>query len=223
MDLIASMSAPVTIWGPKINEPPQAASAQPPAQAQLTPDEQRLLEAYMAQEQAMRQQAKPPGTAKRIIFGTLGFLMNMTMRIIGVGLIVTGGALKLIQRAFGGGNSNGSKKMSLRSVFLGVALAGAALTGPGIYHMTQGNDIVRTRVTGKVIADANAEFPGQKYYIYTNQGKFDTFGVEGGANIREGCVYDFNLKSARLQAWPPSYSRSIIGYKPVMGPGNCTP
>ncbi|MEZ0226225.1 MAG: hypothetical protein ACAH83_16840 [Alphaproteobacteria bacterium] len=187
------------------------------------PDERELLEAYMAQQRELQaRQPRPPGKAKRIIFGTLGFLANMTMRGIGIGLIVIGGTLKLFQRMLGGGNSNGSKKMSIRSAFLGAALVAGALVGPGAYYMTQGNDIVRTRVTGKVMADADAEFPGQKYFIYTNQGKFDTYGVEGGANIKEGCVYDFNLKSARLQAWPPSYSRSIIGYKPVPD-GGCAP
>ncbi|TAL37407.1 MAG: hypothetical protein EPN97_05020 [Alphaproteobacteria bacterium] len=218
------MSRIVAIWGPSREDAPQP---EPPARDQGEPDEREraLYEAYMAQQQAMAQQQqkqKPPGKAKRIIFGTLGFLMNMTMRIIGVGLIVAGGGLKLVQRAFGGGNNNGSKKMSLRSVFLGAALVAGAMVGPGVYHMTQGNEIVRTRVTGKVMADANAEFPGQKYFIYTNQGKFDTFGAVGGADIKEGCVYDFNLKSARLQAWPPSYSRSIIGYKPVPD-GGCAP
>lgn len=213
------MSGIVTIWGPRDQDAPKS---QPPREAQAAPDERAMLEAYMAQQEALRQQQpKPPGKAKRIIFGTLGFLMNMTMRVIGLGLIAVGNTLKFLTG--NGGNNNGSKKMSLRSVFLGAALVAGALVGPGAYYMTQGNDIVRTRVTGKVMADANAEFPGQKYYIYTNQGKFDTFGVEGGASITEGCVYDFNLKSARLQAWPPSYSRSIIGYKPVPGQGNCGP
>jgi hypothetical protein len=215
------MSGIVTIWGPKREDAPQPG---PQAPEQEPTDEQRALyEAYMAQQQAMaqRRQQKPPGRAKRMIFGTLGFLANMTMRVIGIGLIVVGSGLKLLTGS--GGNGNGSKKMSLKSVFLGAAVAYGALVAPGVYHMTQGNEIMRTRVTGKVMADANAEFPGQKYYIYTNQGKFDTFGAVGGADIKEGCVYDFNLKSARLQAWPPSYSRSIIGYKPVPGEGNCTP
>ena len=81
---------------------------------------------------------------------------------------------------------------------------------------------VVVRLGGKVIADTDKEFPGQKYFIHTRQGKFDTYAIEGGGSIKEGCVYDFNLKSAHLQLWPPSYSRSISSYKPVPG-GGCAP
>jgi hypothetical protein len=135
---------------------------------------------------------------------------------LGLGLIGLGKTLQLFQRK----NSYGSKKMNLKAVFLGAAVAYGAMMAPGAYYMTQSNDIVRTRVTGKVMADAKDEFPGQKYIIYTNQGKFDTYGVEGGKDIKEGCVYDFNLKSARFQVWPPGYTRSITSFKPS---GDCTP
>lgn len=109
--------------------------------------------------------------------------------------------------------------MALRHVFLGVALAAGSLTAPGLYYMAQENDIVRAQVNGVVRADDDKKFPGRKYFIHTQEhGKLDTFAIPNGFNLREGCLYDFNLKSARFQMWPPSYSRSIIGYKHVPTP-----
>jgi hypothetical protein len=119
-------------------------------------------------------------------------------------------------------NEERKDRMGLRHVFWGAALVAGAMMGPGAYYMAQENEIVRTRVTGKVQADPKAEYPGQKYFIYTNQGKFDTYAISGGGSIREGCVYDFNLKSARFQLWPPSYSRSIKSFRPAPG-GGCAP
>lgn len=169
---------------------------------------------------------KPPGKLKiagiialQLVAGTIGLLVRGVKKLLGLCLIGLGKTLKLFQPK----NSYGSKKkMSLKAVFLGAALVVGGMMAPGAYYMTQSNDIVRTRVTGKVMADAKAEFPGQKYFIFTNQGKFDTYGVEGGKDIKEGCVYDFNLKSARIQVWPPGYTRSITSYKPAPG-GDCAP
>lgn len=155
------------------------------------------------------------------------------VRSFGAGIAAAGGAVgRLIWKFRRGrhiknpyapaGQEKESDRMGLRHVFWGAALVGGALMAPGAYYMTQENEIVRTRVTGKVQADADAEYPGRKYFIYTNQGKFDTYAVSNGGAIREGCVYDFNLKSARLQWWPPSYSRSIKSYKHVPGSG-CAP
>lgn len=98
-----------------------------------------------------------------------------------------------------------------RSVFGAAVLAGA-LVGPGAYYMTQQNEVVRAKVTGKVQADANTKYPGLKYFIHTdNAGKLDTFSLRNARQLKENCIYDFNLKGARFQAWPPSYSRSIVG------------
>lgn len=203
------------IWS-KDYQPGRLPQQAPPRTAMPPQDEREYEEAPQQQNQP-----RPPGKFKRFALGALGLVIGLTVRAIGLGMILLGHTLKFGQRLFQGRSESGSKKMSLKSVFLGAALVTGALMGPGAYYMTQPNDIVRTRVTGKVMADAKAEFPGQKYFIYTNQGKFDTYGVEGGDSIREGCVYDFNLKSARLQLWPPGYSRSIAGYKPV--DGGCAP
>lgn len=106
-------------------------------------------------------------------------------------------------------------QMSLKHVFYGAVLLAGAQMGPGLYYMTQETDIVRARVEGKVRADADTPYAGRKYMIHTDQGKFDTFGISGGGSLKEDCIYDFNLKGARLQAWPPSYSRSIKAVTPV--------
>jgi hypothetical protein len=166
---------------------------------------------------------KPPSKAKialmvgmQLVGGAVGLLLNLGKRLLGFGLIALGKTLKFIT----GSNSNGSKAMSLRSVFLGAALVVGGMMAPGAFYMTQPNEIVTTRVTGKVMADAKDEFPGQKYIIYTNQGRFDTYGAEGGKDIKEGCVYDFNVKSARIHVWPPGYTRSIVSFKPS---GDCKP
>lgn len=110
--------------------------------------------------------------------------------------------------------------MGLRHAFYGAAILAGALVGPGVYHMTQPNEIVTTRVQGKVEADTDKEYPGRKYVLHTKEGKFDTYGVHGGADIRPGCTYEFNLKGARLEAWPPGYTRSVQSFKHVPTP-NC--
>lgn len=214
------------IW----TDPPPAPPKAPPPQAGAPEGPQQIdmeqLRQMIEMEKMRRAQMKPPGKAKlvaliglQVIVGLFRLGAYLLKRLAGVGLLAVGHTLKFLTGS--GRNPDGSKKkMSLRSVFLGAALVTGAMMAPGAYYMTQPNDIVRTRVTGKVEADTKAEFPGQKYFIYTNQGKFDTYGVEGGASIREGCVYDFNLKSARITIWPPGYTRSIQSFKPV---GDCKP
>ena len=108
-----------------------------------------------------------------------------------------------------------SNPMSLKGICTGIALVFGVSAGPGFYYMTQENEIVRAKVTGKVQADADAAFPGQKYFIYTKEGKFDTFATGKGDSLKEGCVYDFNLKGARFQWKDISYSRSVMDVKPV--------
>ena len=203
------MSSGFKVWGGPSAPPPAAAEPDPQPEA-LEP------EAGLAPPPG---QPKPPGKAKialiiaaQLLIGGLRLLARGGMKLVGFGLIALGSIGKL----FSGSNSDGSKKkMSLRAVFLGAAVLYGGMMAPGAYYMTQSNDIVRTRVTGTQMADTKSEFPGQKYYIYTNQGKFDTYGVEGGKDIKAGCVYDFNVKSARLEVWPPGYTRSIVSYKPV--------
>jgi hypothetical protein len=179
------------------------------------------------QQQQGQQPQRPPGKLKiaalialQVVFG-LGRMLLLGLKKLVVGGLALGGAV--LGKIFKPSSNNGSKrKMSLKSVFLGAALMAGAMMAPGGYYMTQPNEIVRTRVTGKVQADAKAEFPGQKYVIFTNQGRFDTYGVEGGKDITPGCVYDFNVKSARVTVWPPGYTRSITGFKPAPG-GDCKP
>ncbi len=177
------------------------------------------------QMQQMQQAQRPPGKLKiaaiiglQLVLAAGRLIGHALKRLFGLGMIVTGAVFNKLS-----GRKDGSKKkMSLKAVFLGAALAMGAMMAPGGYYMTQPNEIVRTRVTGKVEADTKAEFPGQKYIIHTSQGqRFDTYGIEGGKNIQEGCVYDFNVKSARIQIWPPGYTRSIQSYKPV--DGGCKP
>ena len=105
--------------------------------------------------------------------------------------------------------------MSLKGICAGIALVFGVSAGPGLYYMTQEPEIVRAKVTGKVQADADATYPGQKYFIYTKEGKFDTFATSKGDDLKEGCVYDFNLKGARFQWQDISYSRSVAGVKIV--------
>jgi hypothetical protein len=191
-------------------------------QYQIEMHRQRELQ----QQQQQAQPQRPPGRLKiaalmglQVVFGLGSMLIHGLRRLVG-GILGFGGAV--LGKIFKPSMNNGSKKkMSLKAVFLGAALLGGAMMAPGGYYMTQPNEIVRTRVTGKVEADTKAEFPGQKYFIYTNQGKFDTYGVENGKDITPGCVYDFNLKSARLTVWPPGYTRSIQSFKPV--DGGCKP
>lgn len=109
--------------------------------------------------------------------------------------------------------------MGLRHAFYGAAILAGALMGPGVYYMTQPNEIVTTRVTGKVEADTDKEYPGRKWVIHSKEGTFDTFGVSGGNAIQVGCTYEFNLKGARLDFWPPSYTRSVQSFKHVPTPG----
>ena len=210
------------IWGKKAQAQPPAVVAPPPQPQPPEPEYAPAPEEGYPQQQMM----KPPGKlriagiiALQLVAGTIGLLVRCAKKLLGLCMIGLGKTLQLFQRK----NSYGSpKKMSLKAVFLGAALVVGGMMAPGAYYMTQSNDIVRTRVTGKVMADAKAEFPGQKYFIYTNQGKFDTYGVDGGKDIREGCVYDFNVKSARLEVWPPGYTRSIVSFKPAPG-GDCAP
>ena len=112
--------------------------------------------------------------------------------------------------------------MKLSGIFLGAALVTGTLMAPAaLYKFTDYPETVRARVTGKVEASEDPDASKRPYFIYPNKGKFDTFnevpGVKG-ADIKEGAFYEFNLKSANIQLWPPSYSRSIKSAKLVEGP-----
>lgn len=137
---------------------------------------------------------------ERFVTGMAGFRAAVT-KIAGIIRKFAGKAQRKLKR--------GQRQMSLKHMFYGAALLVGAQMGPGFYYMTQETDIVRATVEGKVQADSDTPYAGRKYMIYTDQGKFDTFGMRGGSRLKEGCTYDFNLKGARLQTWPPSYSRSI--------------
>lgn len=109
--------------------------------------------------------------------------------------------------------------MNLSSAFWGAAGLATALAGPGAYYMTQPSEVVRARVTGRQQADTHNRYGSQKYFIYTDEaGKLDTFALSNGSALKENCVYAFNLKGARLQPWPVSYSRSITGYSLISCP-----
>lgn len=110
--------------------------------------------------------------------------------------------------------------MGLVSNVFGAAVLAGALAGPGAYYMfQQQNEYVTAKVTGRVQADTDSKYPGEKYFIYTdNSSKLDTFSLAEGASLREGCRYRFNLKGARIQTWPPSYSRSIVRAEKISCP-----
>ena len=111
--------------------------------------------------------------------------------------------------------------MRLKDVFLGAALMAGALTGPGAYYGLQSHsEDVRTRVTGKVEMAPDPDPAHRAYFIYTDKGKFDTQDMSSGAQIQPGAFYQFNVKGARFQYWPPSYSRSIQTARKIDGPSN---
>ena len=113
----------------------------------------------------------------------------------------------------------GNKVMGILGNLFGASVLAGALIGPGVYQMTQQNEIVRAKVTGRAQADAKSQYHGLQYFIYTDvAGKLDTASISYGRYLKENCVYDFNLKGARIQPWPLSYSRSIIGVTNVTCP-----
>jgi hypothetical protein len=195
----------------------------------MTQDEQDLDMDFVTSSSQPPQPPKGPGRAKRILNGALEIGRRLLGLVVGtVAFVLTLGVLGV--RKIGAGiqklknrekkpNQATRKHMGLRHAFYGAAILAGALMGPGVYHMTQPNDIVTTRVTGKVEADTDKEYPGRKYVLHTKEGKFDTYGVHGGADIRPGCTYEFNLKGARLEFWPPGYTRSVQSFKHVPTPG----
>jgi len=109
--------------------------------------------------------------------------------------------------------------MKLSSVFLGAALMTGAMMGPGAYYRYQDhNEYVRARVTGKVEAEDEPIRSARPYIIYTNKGKFDTYESSNGADLQIGAFYEFNLRGAKFQMWPPSYTRSIKSARLIDGP-----
>ncbi len=130
-----------------------------------------------------------------------------------------------VLRAFGHGFRLGAKTGGffmgwVANLFLGAAVVGGAQIGPGFYYVVQDNEIVRAKVTGRQMADAKSQYHGLKYFIHTDvEGKLNTASISSGKSLQEGCVYDFNLKSARLEIWPPAYSRNITSYTLVSCPG----
>lgn len=150
-----------------------------------------------------------------LVAGALAFVVTLGVlgvRKIGEGITKIKNRVKTPRKAT-------RKHMGLRHAFYGAAILAGALMGPGVYHMTQPNEIVTTRVTGKVEADTDKEYPGRKFVVTTKEGRFDTYGVHGGNSIQPGCTYEFNLKGVRLDFWPPSYTRSIQSFKHVPTPG----
>lgn len=157
------------------------------------------------------------GTLAGLVVGTLAFVVSLCVmgwRKIGQGIQKFKEKLpkqkpKKVTR----------KHMGLRHAFYGAAILAGAIVGPGVYHMTQPNEIVTTRVIGKTEADTDKEYPGRKWVIQTKEGNFDTKGVSGGGSIQIGCTYEFNLNGARINYWPLGYTRSVQSFRHVPTPG----
>lgn len=106
--------------------------------------------------------------------------------------------------------------MKLSSVFLGVALAWGGLAGPGLYYQLQDQpETVRAKVLGKVEVVDDPVHSYRRYDVYTTQGKFNTYKMLNGDQLREGASYEFNLRGGKSTFWPPSYSRTITSAKPI--------
>lgn len=189
-------------------------------------DEEDLIEIY---PEGDPRTPKPPGRLRRIGGGIAAGARRVLGAVAGVfAFVLTLGALGIKKaREAVTKFKNRPKKpktvtrkhMGLRHAFYGAAILAGALMGPGVYYMTQPNEIVTTRVTGKVEADTDKEYPGRKWVIHSKEGTFDTYGVSGGNSIQVGCTYEFNVKGARLDFWPPSYTRSVQSFKHVPTPG----
>jgi len=196
----------------------------------MTPDEQELdIDFVDAPPAGGTPPSKGPGRAKRMLGGVVaGGRMLLGLVAGALAFVLTLGAMGL--RKIGAGIQklkNREKKpkpiarkhMGFRHAFYGAAILAGAIVGPGVYHMTQPNEIVTTRVIGKTEADTDKEYPGRKWVIQTREGNFDTKGVSGGGDIRIGCTYEFNLNGARVNYWPLGYTRSVQSFKHVPTPG----
>ncbi|MEZ0261130.1 MAG: hypothetical protein ACAH80_08980 [Alphaproteobacteria bacterium] len=196
----------------------------------MTPDEQELDIDFVDAPPAGGAPPKGPGRGRRILKGTLAAGRDLLGLVVGVvafvlSLCVLGvrkigqGIQKFKARLPKQKPKVTRKHMGLRHAFYGAAILAGAIVGPGVYHMTQPNEIVTTRVIGKTEADTDKEYPGRKWVIQTKEGNFDTKGVSGGGDIRIGCTYEFNLNGARINYWPLGYTRSVQNFKHVPTPG----
>lgn len=137
------------------------------------------------------------------------YVGRQTLKAVAMPFVVAGLLLKgLYAGAMLLGKGIG-KMGILSSLFSTAVIATAAV---GVCQLTQQNEIVRAKVTGRVQADADSKYPGLKYLVYTDNTllRLDTFSTQAGRELQEGCIYDFNLKGMRLQVKPPGLSRSIV-------------
>ena len=197
----------------------------------MTPDEQDLdIDFVDAPPAGGAPPPKGPSRGRKILSGVLGggrmllglvagaLAFVLTLGVMGARKI--GAGIQKLKNREKKPKPIARKHMGLRHAFYGALILGGALVGPGAYYMTQPNEIVTTRVTGKVEADTDKEYPGRQYIIHTKgEGRLDTRGVPGGSEIRPGCTYEFNLKGARLEYWPPGYTRSVQSFKHYPTPG----
>lgn len=197
----------------------------------MTPDEQDLDIDFVTAPSQPPQPPKGPGRGRRILSGIvaggrmlLGLVVGAIAFVLTLGVMgarkIGAGIKKFKERLPKQKSKKVTRKhMGLRHAFYGAAILAGAIVGPGVYHMTQPNEIVTTRVIGKTEADTDKEYPGRKWVIQTKEGNFDTKGVSGGGSIQIGCTYEFNLKGARVNYWPLGYTRSVQSFKHVPTPG----
>lgn len=109
--------------------------------------------------------------------------------------------------------------MKLSSIFFGAALVWGGLAAPGTYYQVVDEDAtVRAKVLGKVLVEDDPVHSYRRYDVYTTQGKFNTYRIQNGDQIQTGASYEFNLRGGKTEFWPPSFSRTITGLRPL-GPG----
>ena len=107
--------------------------------------------------------------------------------------------------------------MKLSSIFLGAALVWGGIAGPGVYYQMQdAPETVRAKDTVKVEVVDDPVHSYRRYEVHTTAGTFNTYKMLNGDQIRTGASYEFNLQGARTTFWPPGYTRSITGVKPIM-------
>lgn len=101
--------------------------------------------------------------------------------------------------------------MKLSSIFLGAAMVWGGLAGPGVYYQVQNTgETVRAQVTGIVEVPAT-QTSARHAEIHTTAGTFNTWKNLDNTPIVKGLTYDFNLKGADIDVWPPGYTRNITG------------